>query len=116
LLLLFFVDGFYFFFYFHIISSNFICFCHRFLGDEHGRVEFPKNDGGGSAGAAAAATGALDVADEPLPGHGDVVSFVVPHCDPTVNLYDFYHVIGGGDQDSQTLVDIWPIQGRGRGF
>ena len=23
---------------------------------------------------------------------GDVVTCVVPHCDPTVNLYDVYHV------------------------
>lgn len=32
-----------------------------------------------------------------------------PHCDPTVNLYDAYHVV-----DSDRLVDIWPIEARGR--
>src|SRR3546814_20294067 len=26
---------------------------------------------------------------------GDPVSLTVPHCDPTVNLYDFYHVVSG---------------------
>jgi D-serine deaminase-like pyridoxal phosphate-dependent protein len=32
-----------------------------------------------------------------------------PHCDPTVNLYDAYHVVEG-----DRLVDIWPIEARGR--
>jgi D-serine deaminase-like pyridoxal phosphate-dependent protein len=38
-----------------------------------------------------------------------VVTFAVPHCDPTVNLYDSYHVVRG-----DTLVDIWPVSARGR--
>jgi 3-hydroxy-D-aspartate aldolase len=37
------------------------------------------------------------------------VTFAVPHCDPTVNLYDSYHVVRG-----DTLVDIWPVSARGR--
>lgn len=40
---------------------------------------------------------------------GDPVSLVVPHCDPTVNLYDNYHVVR-----DDTLVDIWPVSARGR--
>jgi 3-hydroxy-D-aspartate aldolase len=40
---------------------------------------------------------------------GDPVSLAVPHCDPTVNLYDSYHVIRG-----ETLVAIWPVGARGR--
>jgi 3-hydroxy-D-aspartate aldolase len=40
---------------------------------------------------------------------GDAVSLTVPHCDPTVNLYDSYHVVAG-----DTLVDIWPVSARGR--
>lgn len=40
---------------------------------------------------------------------GDPVSLTVPHCDPTVNLYDHYHVVAG-----DTLVDIWPVSARGR--
>lgn len=39
---------------------------------------------------------------------GDPVSLTVPHCDPTVNLYDHYHVVAG-----DTLVDIWPVSARG---
>jgi len=40
---------------------------------------------------------------------GDVVRCAVPHCDPTVNLYNFYHAIRG-----DTLEAIWPVDGRGR--
>lgn len=40
---------------------------------------------------------------------GDAVSLTVPHCDPTVNLYDFYHVVQG-----DTLIDLWPVSARGR--
>ena len=40
---------------------------------------------------------------------GDPVTLTVPHCDPTVNLYDHYHVIAG-----DTLVAIWPVSARGR--
>jgi D-serine deaminase-like pyridoxal phosphate-dependent protein len=39
---------------------------------------------------------------------GTLIVCVVPHCDPTVNLYDFYHCVRA-DQ----LVDIWPIEARG---
>lgn len=45
------------------------------------------------------------------PALGDVLSCVVPHCDPTVNLYEAIHVVEG-----DTLVDIWPVEARGRGF
>jgi D-serine deaminase-like pyridoxal phosphate-dependent protein len=40
---------------------------------------------------------------------GDAVSLTPPHCDPTVNLYDAYHVVRAG-----TLIDIWPVTARGR--
>ena len=40
---------------------------------------------------------------------GDSITCVVPHCDPTVNLYDRYHVVRG-----DTLLFIWPIEGRGK--
>jgi D-serine deaminase-like pyridoxal phosphate-dependent protein len=60
-----------------------------FMGDEHGAVRPP-------AGASP-------------PALGSVVTFAAPHCDPTVNLYDAYHATRDG-----TLVDIWPIEARGR--
>jgi 3-hydroxy-D-aspartate aldolase len=40
---------------------------------------------------------------------GAIVSCSAPHCDPTVNLYDFYHLV-----DGDALIDIWPIEARGR--
>lgn len=61
---------------------------YEFFGDEHGRLVF------------AQAGDAMTV--------GDAVELVVPHCDPTVNLHDWYHVVRG-----DTLVDMWPIDARG---
>jgi D-serine deaminase-like pyridoxal phosphate-dependent protein len=63
---------------------------YRFMGDEQGAL--------------------IRDEDAPLPKLGDVVNLTIPHCDPTVNLYDFYHVVRG-----HTLIDLWPIEGRGRG-
>jgi D-serine deaminase-like pyridoxal phosphate-dependent protein len=40
---------------------------------------------------------------------GTVVECTVPHCDPTINLHDFLHVVQGG-----RLIDIWRVEGRGR--
>ncbi|CAN5418212.1 DSD1 family PLP-dependent enzyme [soil metagenome] len=62
---------------------------YEYRGDEHGAILLP-------AGAAA-------------PTLGDIVTLRTPHCDPTVNLYDFYHVVRG-----TALVDIWPVTARGR--
>lgn len=60
-----------------------------FMGDEHGCVIPP--------------------AGEAPPKLGEIVTFAAPHCDPTVNLYDAYHLVRG-----DTLVAIWPIEARGR--
>jgi D-serine deaminase-like pyridoxal phosphate-dependent protein len=43
-----------------------------------------------------------------MPALGTQVELVPPHCDPTVNLFGFFHCVRGND-----LVDIWPITGRG---
>jgi 3-hydroxy-D-aspartate aldolase len=61
---------------------------YHFFGDEHGRIE-------------------LEGAARHLPV-GTALECITPHCDPTVNLYDVYHVVHG-----DTLVDIWPIDARG---
>jgi 3-hydroxy-D-aspartate aldolase len=60
-----------------------------YAGDEHGRLTFPP----GST----------------IPALGERIELVTPHCDPTVNLHDFYHVLRG-----DTLVDIWPVDARGK--
>ena len=61
----------------------------RFMGDEHLAVIAPEG--------------------KAPPGHGEQVILTPPHCDPTVNLYESYHVVKG-----DTLVDIWPVTARGR--
>ncbi len=72
-----------------VLSPNLAEAKYRFMGDEHGGIAH--NPSGGT----------LKV--------GDAVEFLVPHCDPTINLYDRYHVMRG-----DTLVDIWPVDARGR--
>ncbi|OJU15927.1 MULTISPECIES: DSD1 family PLP-dependent enzyme [unclassified Sphingomonas] len=59
-----------------------------FMGDEQGALVHPAGD---------------------LPALDTIVSLNAPHCDPTVNLYDTYHVVSGN-----TLVDLWPVTARGR--
>jgi len=59
-----------------------------FMGDEHG---------------------ALFVPDGTPMALSEMVTLAAPHCDPTVNLYDTYHVVQG-----DTLRALWPVAGRGR--
>ena len=40
---------------------------------------------------------------------GDLVTCIVPHCDPNVNLFDRYHVVEDG-----RVVEVWPIEARGK--
>ncbi len=61
---------------------------YHFMGDEHGALWAPDAP--------------------PLPPAARV-TLTVPHCDPTVNLYDTYHVVDGGD-----LLALWPVTARGR--
>jgi len=67
---------------------------YAFFGDEHGKLMSPAGSQASQA---------------PRPALGARVEFVTPHCDPTVNLHDAYHVVEGG-----TLVAIWPVDARGR--
>jgi D-serine deaminase-like pyridoxal phosphate-dependent protein len=46
---------------------------------------------------------------EGLPGLAERVTLVPPHCDPTVNLYDAYHLVDGA-----TVTGTWPVTARGR--
>jgi D-serine deaminase-like pyridoxal phosphate-dependent protein len=58
------------------------------FGDEFGRVDMPEGT---------------------TLKRGQLVVCVVPHCDPTINLYDHYHCVRG-----DRLVDLWPVDARGR--
>jgi 3-hydroxy-D-aspartate aldolase len=62
---------------------------YRFMGDEHGAIVPPRG--------------------VPPPKLGDRITLAAPHCDPTVNLYEAYHVVRG-----DTLEAIWPVTARGR--
>ncbi len=42
-----------------------------------------------------------------LPAIGERLEFIVPHCDPTTNLYDRIYVLRGGK-----VADVWPIAAR----
>lgn len=98
----------------HIISAN-----HASMATIDAGFKALSTDGGSPVVMAGAPHGATFVfmGDEHgaliAPDHafriGDHVSLAVPHCDPTVNLYDFYHVVRDG-----TLIDIWPVSARGR--
>jgi 3-hydroxy-D-aspartate aldolase len=63
---------------------------YAYAGDEHGRLFFRPGT-------------------HPVPALGERIELVTPHCDPTVNLHDFYHLVRG-----DTLVDIWPVDARGK--
>ena len=62
---------------------------YTFGGDEHGILNFTESS-------------------EPITV-GDKVRLTIPHCDPTVNLYDHLHVVRG-----EQVSEVWPIAGRGR--
>jgi D-serine deaminase-like pyridoxal phosphate-dependent protein len=58
-------------------------------GDEHGAIEF---------------------ADGHCPLKvGDRVEMIPRHCDPTINLHDWFHVTRG-----DTVIAMWPVAARGR--
>jgi len=61
----------------------------HFAGDEHGVLVLPEGEQ------------ALRL--------GQVVQFVTPHCDPTVNLHDYYWV----QEDDELIHSCWPITARG---
>lgn len=61
---------------------------YRPVSDEHGQIKLAEG-----------------FANLPL---GSAFECEVPHCDPTVNLFDVLHVVQG-----EELVAIWPIEARG---
>jgi D-serine deaminase-like pyridoxal phosphate-dependent protein len=62
---------------------------YAWAGDEHGKLTAGKG---------------------PVPVElGDRIEFIVPHCDPTVNLYDSIFVMKG-----DTVEAVWPITARGK--
>jgi D-serine deaminase-like pyridoxal phosphate-dependent protein len=60
---------------------------YRYMGDEHGAVEFTSGT---------------------PPALGAVIELLTSHCDPTVNLHARYQLVRG-----EEIVDEWPILARG---
>jgi len=50
------------------------------------------------------------------PGLGDKVRLIPGHCDPTVNLHDWYVGIRGMDGPSPVVESLWPVAARGAVF
>jgi D-serine deaminase-like pyridoxal phosphate-dependent protein len=61
----------------------------RWAGDEHGILELKEP------------AGKIRL--------GDRLEFIPPHCDPTVNLYDFIYAVRG-----DRVEEVWPVEARGR--
>ena len=61
---------------------------YAFAGDEHGRLDFSEADREFKV--------------------GDRLEFVIPHCDPTVNLYDRLYAVRG-----DKIEKVWKIAARG---
>ena len=57
-------------------------------GDEHGKLDLAK------------ASAAVNV--------GNRLEFIIPHCDPSVNLYDRIHCLRGDNVEA-----VWKIAARG---
>jgi len=67
-------------------AKNDLGLTYEWAGDEHGRLYFSSEQ----------------------VQTGDRIEFLVPHCDPTVNLYDRIYCCRG-----ESLEDIWQISARG---
>jgi D-serine deaminase-like pyridoxal phosphate-dependent protein len=63
---------------------------YEWAGDEHGKVFLSE------------AGGKFEI--------GQVLEMIVSHCDPTVNLFDFFYVTR-----REVVVDVWPVDMRGKG-
>jgi 3-hydroxy-D-aspartate aldolase len=48
-----------------------------------------------------------------LPHRGDRLLLVPGHCDPTVNLHDFYVCVRGLHGPDAHVEALWPVAGRG---
>ena len=60
------------------------------FGDEHGKITSSNNG--------------------PLPRNGEVIELIVPHCDPTINLFDKFFITDQNDM----VIDVWEIDMRGK--
>lgn len=72
-----------------VISHNGLNYAWGGFGDEHGKITANN--------------------DVPLPKLGEVLELVVAHCDPTINLFDYFYIT-----ENDIVVDCWKIDLRGK--
>ncbi|KTD23777.1 alanine racemase [Legionella lansingensis] len=70
-----------------VISHDYLEYDWGGFGDEHGK---------------------LTSANGNLPVNGEVIELIVPHCDPTINLFDKFYITS-----NNRVVDVWEIDMRG---
>ncbi|MBX9598688.1 MAG: DSD1 family PLP-dependent enzyme [Burkholderiales bacterium] len=70
-----------------IISHEHLSYDWDGFGDEHGKVTATSGN---------------------LPALGEVLELIVAHCDPTINLFDYFYIT-----ENDYVVDIWMIDARG---
>ncbi|KTD53293.1 alanine racemase [Legionella santicrucis] len=72
-----------------IISHQGLAYDWGGFGDEHGKISA--------------------VNTVKLPSLGEVIELVVPHCDPTINLFDQFFIT-----ENDIVIDVWKIDLRGK--
>ncbi|MDP1601947.1 MAG: DSD1 family PLP-dependent enzyme [Legionella sp.] len=70
-----------------IISHPHLSYDWGGFGDEHGKI----------------------MGSQPLPVNAELIEMIVPHCDPTINLYDQLVIV-----QNDEVIDIWDIDLRGK--
>ncbi|WP_019218257.1 alanine racemase [Legionella tunisiensis] len=71
-----------------IISHSHLNYDWGGFGDEHGKITAQNN--------------------VPLPVNKEILELIVPHCDPTINLFDKFYITR-----NDTVIDVWDIDARG---
>lgn len=72
-----------------IISHQGLTYDWGGFGDEHGKIS--------------------TINTAKLPSLGEVIELIVPHCDPTINLFDHFFIT-----ENDIVVDVWEIDLRGK--
>lgn len=74
----------------NVISHPWLSYDWGGFGDEHGKITCNQKD-------------------KKLPKLGELLELIVPHCDPTINLFDKFYIT-----ENNIIIDEWPIDMRGK--
>lgn len=73
-----------------VISHPWLSYNWGGFGDEHGKIT-------------------VNNSNHKLPGNGEVLELIVPHCDPTINLFDKFYIT-----ENDKVIGKWVIDMRGK--